>query len=153
MIYLMKDMNFIRTKLLTTILFLGVLGVIPFAHAKDFSVLKVSFSDDINKDCGQPAGYDPVRACFLSWSTQIIIRKGLPKKVVEYVFLHEVGHYLVSDYSDEQLKALNVFNPLPDKLKNTSIRNVAAEQFVTWFWGGDVGKVQGDFFTKLLVSK
>src|SRR5258708_4499497 len=68
----------------------GLVASTGSAYAKDFSRLKVVISDNVNKDCGQPDGYDTLRGCYVqkvnpgdtSPTYQIFIRSGLPTQLL-----------------------------------------------------------------------
>ncbi len=97
----------------TIFLLMGLLLFIPSqSFAKDFSRLQVKFSTDINKDCSLSSGYDPVWGCYIQEllpgdafpKPKIFIRSDLPSTLLPYVFLHEFGHFLIYDESEEELK-------------------------------------------------
>lgn len=125
-----------------------LIATFNIASAKNISELKISVSQDINKDCKQPDGYDPVRGCYINSAKQIFIRDGLPKELVSYVLIRELGHYFTADISDDRLS--EVFNPLPLRLQFTSLREVVADEFVTWFFGGYTKPIQDNFFKEIL---
>jgi hypothetical protein len=130
----------------------------PFASAKDLSRLRVELSDDINKDCDQPAGFDPVWAC-ASQDTPpgasapigtIVIRKDIPDQLLPFVFLRNVGLYLTWDLSHQQLA--DVFHPAPGVSVTQDIRDTAANAFAFWAMGGKVSAPQQELFRQLLVK-
>jgi hypothetical protein len=132
------------------IIFSALLLISTFniVSAKSIGELRVSISQDINKDCKQPDGYDPVRGCYINSAKQIFIRDGLPKEVLPYILIREMGHYFTVDVSDERLN--EVFNPLPLKLQCSSLREVVADEFATWFFGGYAKPIQDKFFREIL---
>jgi hypothetical protein len=144
-----------------TLLIIGLVSVVLFpaaASAKNISELKIFLSDDINKDCKQPDGYDPIRACYhqelylgdIKPAYKIYISKNLPSQVFGYVLLREIGHFYTYEITGNELKEL--FNPTPDKLASMSVRQIAADNFVTWFFGGYVPPKQAEYFKKVLMK-
>ncbi len=128
------------------------------ALAADFSKLKVTLSDNINKDCLQPDGYDPVWGCFINnylhWTGHeelmaqptIYIRNNIPKELFPFVFLTNVGQFLLANYSDQEIAA--AFNPPPSASSN--IRSIAANAFMMWFYGGHVPAAAQELFKAAL---
>jgi len=145
-----------------TFLFLAaaLLAVSPMfgsvASAKDLSSLKIKFSDNVNKDCNQPDGYDAVWGCYTPLRTgdvstdTIVIRTQLPSALLPYVFFFNLGQYLMVNTSDQELSA--TFNPPPDLASDRSIRVIAGNAFVMWALGGHVSVPQQAFFTRLLTQ-
>ncbi|MEK7553276.1 MAG: hypothetical protein AAB504_01120 [Patescibacteria group bacterium] len=134
--------------------------IVPFAQAKSISDLKIVYSDNINQKCrASESGYEQVRGCYIQEvianqnpTFTIYLLKGLPKEVMNYVFLYSFGRFLVSNLSEEELK--NNFHPAPEKLGviGNDIKAYAAERFITWFYKGNVGEIQDNFFKKILVN-
>lgn len=130
------------------------------SQAADLNALRVVSSENINKDCMQPDGYDPVWGCFTNVYTSqgtgaamkvvptIFMRKNIPTQLVAYTFLQNVGQYLLSSYSDQELA--KVFNPVPGIKESGGIRRTAASAFVMWFYGGHVGAEQAELFAHVL---
>jgi hypothetical protein len=146
----------IKTYTFLSIALLGILFA-PFASAKSISELKIKVlsNETINASCRQPAGYDPLRGCYIQEILRgqnptytIYLNKDIPLKVFEYTLLYEIGHFFIYDFSDDELKA--GINPTPDKIKNASLRGTAAENFVSWFLGGNVTPAQSAFFRNLI---
>lgn len=132
------------------------------SQAADLSALRVISSSAINKDCMQPDGYDPIWGCFANVYTAqggnsamkvtptIFMRNNIPAELVPYTFLQNVGQYLLSSYSDQDL--MKVFNPVPSAKDQGGIRRTAASAFVMWFYGGQVSADQADLFKKALTK-
>ena len=134
--------------------------VVPLVQAKSISDLKIIYSDDINQKCGvSESGYEQVRSCYVQEllpgqnpTFTIYLLKGLPKDVMNYAFLNSFGHFLMYNLSEDEVK--NVFHPAPEKLQavGNNIKSYAAERFITWFYKGNVGNIQDNFFKKILVN-
>ena len=60
------------------IVLFSILFIPQIAFAKDLSLLKVSFSDNINASCGISAGFNPIKACYLAGDDHIVIRSYIP---------------------------------------------------------------------------
>jgi len=134
--------------------------IVPSIQAKSISDLKIVYSDNINQKCGaSESGYEQVRGCYVQEilagqnpTFTIYLLKELPKEVMSYVFLYSFGHFLMYNLSEEEIK--NVFHPTPEKLQSVEngVKNYAAERFITWFYKGNIGNIQDNFFEKILVN-
>ena len=75
--------------------------IVPFAQAKSISDLKIVYSDNINQKCrASESGYEQVRGCYIQEvianqnpTFTIYLLKGLPKEVMNYVFLYSFGRF------------------------------------------------------------
>ena len=129
------------------------------ASAKDLSALKISASDDINKDCFQIVdNYDPIRGCYQS--NQIYISSNVPLSHLPFVFFHEIGHYLMEEIdfasSDRDPNSEKIYkkyiNPVPQKLLDQRINEIAADNFALWILGARFPEKQEKFFIDLLIK-
>mgnify|MGYP001607478202 CR=1 FL=1 len=131
------------------------------ALAADLSKVKVKFSDNINKDCFNFEGYDPVWGCFkndfVAWpghpdlrpDPTIYIKRDIPSALLPYVFLSNLSLYLTVNYSDQELAM--IFNPVPTGNKTYDLRKSAANSFVTWVLGGKITPTKANFFREALL--
>lgn len=141
-----------------TVLLSGIFLLAPHAEAADLKNIKVIISDNINIECGEPDGYEPMWGCYSrklkagdSEATgYILIRSNLPSTLLPYVFLHNLGHHFIASLSDEQIKEM--FNPTPFSRTTTWVRNRAADAFVMWVLGGHVSFTQAEFFKRALLN-
>ncbi len=126
------------------------------ALALDFKALELKVSNNINNDCGQPDGYDPVWSCYrnefkpeagqeaLKAHPTIYVRTGISSALLPYALFHGVGEFVIGNYSDQELLA--VFNPLPVIKESVGVRSTAANAFAMWATGGSVTPAQMEFF-------
>ncbi len=133
------------------------------AHAADFSRLQVKLSGAINQDCLKVEGYDPVWGCFrtefvaqgneqaLLARPVIYISSGLPLQLLPYVFMQNVGQFVLANYSDQELTA--VFNPAPQVKDTVGIRTSAANSFALWALGGQITPAKIAFFKNELARR
>lgn len=129
------------------------------AQAKDLSVLKISVSNDINKDCLQIIDdYDPIRGCYQA--NQIYISSNVPLSHLPFVLFHEIGHYLMEEIdfasSDSDPDSEKIYkkyiNPVPQKLLNQRIKEIAADNFALWMLGAKYSDKTEKFFIDLLIK-
>ena len=128
--------------------------------AKDLSALKIFISDDINKDCLQITDntYDPIRGCYQS--NQIYISSNIPLSHLPFVFFHEIGHYLMEEIdfasSDRDPNSEKIYkkyiNPVPQKLLDQRISEIAADNFALWMLGARYSDKMEKFFIDLLIK-
>ena len=143
-----------------TLLFLIIFLFYSFpALAKDLSALKISISDDINKDCFQITDdYDPIRGCYQS--NQIYISSNVPLSHLPFVLFHEIGHYLMEEIdfasSDSDPNSEKIYkkylNPVPQKLLDQRISEIAADDFALWMLGARYSEKMEKFFIDLLIK-
>jgi hypothetical protein len=141
------------------LLALMILCAPPSAFAKDLSRLSIKLSDNINRDCEQPEGYDPVWAC-ASQDTPpgapaplgtVYIRKDIPEQLLPFVLLRNIGLYLTWDLTQQQLT--DIFRPAPGISSSQDIRDIAGNTFAFWAMGGRVSAPQQELFRQLLITK
>jgi hypothetical protein len=130
------------------------------ASAMDLSKVQVKLSGSINQDCLGVGDHDPVLGCFIQtfefWAGHpdlrpvptIYIQKDLPAPLIPYVFLYNLGQYVVLSYSDQEL--MQVFDPIPSKDMTAAIRRAAGNAFVVWAMGGKITPAKADFFKAAL---
>lgn len=140
-------------KLFTILLF--VLIVFPtISQARNISELKginlVSY-DEINEECLQPEGFDPVSGCYIAQTDEIYIRNDLPQGRLLFVLWHELGHFFMKNITTDEYES--VFNPTPAKRYATIMPEIACDYFALYVMGGRVPNMQKDFFNRLLNDK
>ena len=145
-----------------TILTASLLSITQPALALDFTKLNIKASTTINKDCSVSDGYEPILGCFINRyvpevgsvalvpKPTIYLRADLPKSLLPYVFMENVGQYLAMHYSDQELAA--VFNPVPDQFGSQNVRRAAASTFAYWALGGTVTPQKLTFFREAMAQ-
>lgn len=121
------------------------------SSAKSLSDVKISLSENLNKDCHPMVNPDTniASACYREENGihKFFIRKDLPVQLLPRVLVRLYGSYLMSDVDDNQLRGLFI----PPR-SWYPVRETAVDGFVLWFYGVRMTPSQDKFFRDLLVK-
>ena len=130
-----------KTLLITILLLLPL----SFANAVvDFSTLKISLSDNMQRDC--TVSNTDILGCYFPATDQIFIDQNLSLITLRVVLLHEVGHFLMKDVVLEEYQ--RVFSNW-DCQTLPCLQETAATYFTLWMDKIPMQESYQQFFTSL----